>query len=111
MIEYVDLREWKKQQDIILELHRENGINITPREWRNQVEKWNRKFAEGDVDYYITHSNIKGFKATRDYEEAKVARNDYIKRAINMLNKAKACDKAFGVIDNYKFDYKTGEIK
>ena len=53
MIEYVDLKDWRKQQDIILELHRENGINITPREWRNQVEKWNKRFTEGDVEYYI----------------------------------------------------------
>lgn len=111
MIEQVDLSNWKKQQEIILELHREYGINISSRDWRNQVERWNKKFAEGEVDYYITHSTSNGFKATRDYEEAKVARNDYIKRAINMLNKAKSCDKAFGVIDNYKFDYKTGEIK
>ena len=110
MIEYVDLKDWKKQRDIILELHRENGINITPREWRNQVEKWNKKFAEGDVDYYITHSNSKGFKATRDYQEAKIARNDYMKRAFNMLKKARSCDVAFGKIDNFKMDFEKGEI-
>ena len=107
----IDLTNWKKQKDIILELHREYGKNITSREWRINVEKHNKKFANGEVDYYITHSNSKGFKATSDYQEAKIARNDYIKRAINMLKKAKECDKAFGVKNNYKFDFEKGEIK
>lgn len=39
MIELVDLEHWKKQSEIILELHREYGINISSREWRTQVEK------------------------------------------------------------------------
>lgn len=109
MVDLIDLSKWKKQKDIIIELHRECGINISPREWRKQVECWNERFANGEVDFYITHSNHLGFKATRDYQEAKIARNDYLKRARNMIAKAKACDKAFSVIDNIQFEFSEGE--
>lgn len=111
MIELIDLTNWKKQKDIILELHREYGININPRKWRKEVENWNKRFANYEVDYYITHSNSKGFKSTTDYKEAKIARNDYMKRAFNMLKKARDCDKAFKVKDNFKYNYETGEIE
>lgn len=111
MIDLIDLNTWKKQKDIILELHREYGVNITSREWRLQVEKWNKKFLQGDVDYYITHSNSKGFKATKDYQEAMIARNDYLKRAFNMIKKARQCDRAFQNIRNYQIDFEKGEIR
>lgn len=109
MIEYVDLSNWKKQQQILIELHRDCGVNISSREWRSAVEKWNKQFIAGEVDFYITHSN-KGFKATTDYEEAKVGRDDYLKRAFNMLKKARNCDKAFGRLQNFKFDFEKGKI-
>ena len=106
----IDLSDWKNQKDIILELHRDSAINITPREWRFQVEKWNKLFASGEVDYYITHSNSKGFKATRDYNEAKIGRDDYLKRSFNMLKKARECDKAFGNLHNFKFNFDEEKI-
>lgn len=111
MIGLIDLTNWKKQKDIILELHREYGININPRKWRKEVENWNKRFANDEVDYYITHSNSKGFKATVDYKEAKIARNDYLKRAFNMMRKARECDKAFQQRSNYQFDFEEGVIK
>lgn len=111
MIELIDLSKWKKQKDIILELHREYGINISSREWRIQVEKWNKRFANGEVKYFITHSNSNGFKATTNYQEAKIGRNDYVKRALNMLKKARDCDEAFRVANNMKFDFEKGEFK
>lgn len=111
MTELIDLSKWKKQKEIIEELHRENGINITPREWRTQVEKHNKMFLEGKVDTYITHSNSLGYKATKDYQEAKIARNDYFKRAINMIKKARECDRAFLERNNCKLDFDEGEIK
>ena len=112
IIELSNLSDWKKQEEILNELFCNYNISISSREWRNAVNRWNKKFLSGDVDYYITHSNSKGFKATINYEEAKIGRNDYIKRALNMLKKARECDKAFGVKDNYKFDFDNeGEIK
>ena len=112
MVDLIDLSDWKKLKDIRFELHREYGINLSEdaREWRTAVEKWNKKFANGEVDYFITHSNSKGFKATRDYNEAQIARNDYMKRAFNMLKKARECDKTFGCLHNYKIDFEKGEI-
>ena len=108
--ELINLSDWKKQKEILYELHIEWGINITSREWRTFVEKHNKKFADGESDFYITHSS-KGFKATREYAEAKMARNDYVKRALNMLNKAKECDKAFRQKCNYKKKKKKGTIE
>lgn len=111
LIELIELNKWKTQKQIIFELHREYGININSRTWRNQVEKWNKLFASGDVEYYITHSNSLGFKATRDYQEALIGRNDYLKRALNMLDKVRECDKAFGRLNNFKFDFENGIIR
>ena len=112
MIDLINLSDWKKQKEIILELHREYGINISKdgREWREAVEKWNKKFASGDVPFFVTHSNSKGFKATINYQEAKIARNDYMKRAFNMLRKARECDMAFGNLHNFKMDFEKGEL-
>lgn len=110
MEDLINLSDWKKQKEILYELYIEWGINITSREWRTFVEKHNKKFAEGESDFYITHSS-KGFKATKDYTEAKMARNDYIKRALNMLNKAKECDKAFRQKCNYKINFEKGTIE
>lgn len=111
MIELINLTDWKKQKDIILELHREYGINISSREWRIQVEHHNKKFANGEVDFYITHSTSKGFKATKDYKEALEGKNDYLKRAYNMIKKAKQCDEGFKKIYNYTIDFEKGEIR
>lgn len=110
MIELIDLSEWKNQKDIILELHREHGINISSRQWRIAVANWNKKFANHEVDYYITHSNSKGFKATKDYQEAIIGRNDYLKRAYDMIKKAKECDVGFNNLQNYYIDFEEGKI-
>lgn len=111
MIELIDLTNWKKQAEILMELHRDYGINISSREWRTEVERHNKKFAEGTTESYITHSNSKGFKATKDYQEAKIGRNDYVKRALNMLKKAKDCDEAFRVQNNMQIDFEKEEFK
>ena len=108
IIESVNLNNWKKQKQIIFELHG-NGINISSRTWRNEVEKWNKRFYEGEVSFYISHSN-KGFKATTEYAEAKLARDDYITRALDMLKKARDCDKSFRQFHNFKIDFEKGEI-
>lgn len=110
MIELIDLTNWKKQKDIILELHREHGIDINSREWRIAVEKHNKKFANDEAEFYITHSNSKGYKATKNYQEAKIARNDYLKRAYNMIKKASECDSAFKRKQNYKMDFEEGKL-
>ena len=112
VIELIDLSDWKKQKQIIFELHREYGINISRdgREWRNAVNKWNAKWRYGEVPFYITHSNKLGYKATTDYNEAKIGRNDYLLRLKanreNILN----CDEGFEKKFNLKIDFESGEL-
>lgn len=110
MIELIDLSSWKTQKEILEELHREWCINIPSRKWRKAVEMWNKKFSNHEVDYYITHSSSKGFKATRDYSEAKIGRDDYLKRSYDMIRKARDCDEAFRNINSYRIDFEKGEI-
>ena len=110
MVELIDLSKWKKQKEIIVELHREYGINISPRQWRAEVEKWNKAFSRGEKKYYITHSNSLGYKSTTEYQIAKIGRDDYLKRAFDMLRKARECDKAFNELKNFKYDFESGEI-
>lgn len=111
MIDKIDLTKWKKQKDIIYELHSECGITVTSREWRIAVEKHNKKFANGEIDTYITHSNSQGYKITKDYKDAKIAINDYLKRAFNMIKKAYECKKAFSRKANYQMDFEEGDLK
>ena len=110
MIDLIDLSTWKKQKEIIDDLYVQYNINITSRQWRIQVEKWNKRWSNGEAPYYITHSNSLGFKATTDYKEAKIGRNDYLSRLKanreNILN----CDKGFEKFNNCKIDFETGEV-
>lgn len=112
LIELIDLKNWKKQKEIILELHREYGINISRdgREWRDAVQKWNKKWKHGEVPFYVTHSNSLGFKATTDYKEAKIGRDDYLSRLKANRENILACDEGFEKMYNYKIDFETGEI-
>lgn len=111
MIELIDLSVWKNQKDILKELKEVYDIKTSSREWRNQVEKWNKRFATGEVDIYITHSNKYGYKATKIYEEAKIGRDDYLKRALDMLKKVRECDRAFRDRKNLKYDFMEEKIK
>ena len=113
MIELLDLSDWKKMKEIRLELHREYGINISKdgREFRTAVKNWNKKWRYGEVPFYVTHSNLKGYKATTNFEEAKEGRNDLISRGKSCFESVKDCDEGFERHNNYKIDFETGEIK
>lgn len=113
MINYIDLSDWKKMKEIKLELHREYGINLSKdnREWRKAVKRWNKLWSTGDVPFYVTHSNTKGYKATTDFKEAKIARNDMISRGKSCFESVRDCDAGFEHLYNYKIDFETGEIK
>ena len=110
LINLIDLSNWKKQKSIILELHREYGINISSRTWRSKVNKWNSKWRYGEVPYYITHSPKLGFKATIDYKEARIGRNDYLSRLKANKENILDCDEGFMKKFNYKIDFETGDI-
>lgn len=110
MIELVDLSQWKKQKDILIELHREYGKNISSREWRNEVKKWNEKWGLGEVDYCITHSNSLGFKATTNLDEAFIAINDFRSRRSKMFKNEQAILNGFRKKNNYRLDFERGEL-
>lgn len=112
MVEFVDLSEWKKMRDIRFELHYEYGINISRdgREFRYAVQKWNERFFAGEAPYFITHSVQKGYKATRDFNEAKIAMNDYISRSRIMEKQARGIQQGFERLNNCKYDFESGEI-
>ncbi len=112
MIEIIEnfLKEnWHKQKEILSELSL-RGFNINSRQWRKEVERHNKNFKNHITDFYITHSNRKGYKATTNYSEAQEGRNDYISRAIDMLQKAKDCDEGFKTKDNLRIDFEGKRI-
>ncbi|MBS7021152.1 MAG: hypothetical protein KH135_04730 [Firmicutes bacterium] len=111
VIELLDLSTWKKQKEIISELHRDYGINISSREWRNAVTNWNKKWAEGEVDYCITHSNVNGFKATTNVEEAQIGINDFRSRRNKMYQREKDILEGFKRKNMYQFDFEKGELR
>ncbi len=113
MIQKVDLSDWKKMKEIRLELQRRHGINLSKdnREWRKAVKRWNKLWSTGDVPFYVTHSNIKGYKATTDFKEAKIGRNDMISRGKSCFESVRDCDAGFEHFNNFKIDFETGEIK
>ena len=51
MIELIDLKNWKKQKNILDELYIKYNISISSREWRKQVKNWNEKWGNGEVEY------------------------------------------------------------
>ena len=111
MIELVDLRDWKKQKEIISDLYVFHNIDMSPRRWRMLVQEWNDKWANGQVDYCITHSNQLGFKATTDIDEALIAINDFRSRRHNMYLREKAIIDGFRSLSNYKIDFEEGCIR
>ena len=84
MIELIDLKNWKKQKNILDELYIKYNISISSREWRKQVKNWNEKWGNGEVEYCVIHSNHLGFKATDDFDEAMIAINDFRSRRRNI---------------------------
>ena len=79
-------------------------------EFRYAVQKWNERFFAGEAPYFITHSVQKGYKATRDFNEAKIAMNDYISRSRIMEKQARGIQQGFERLNNCKYDFESGEI-
>lgn len=111
MVDLVNLSDWKKQKDIILELHRDYGINTTSREWRNAVADWNKKWAEGETEYCVTHSNVKGYKATNDAKEAQIAINDFRSRRRKMYQRERDIEQGFKRRNMYQIDFEKGGLR
>lgn len=89
IINILDFKNYKKKKDILEELQ-SNKIEINERVLRRTIEKNNKLFSEGIVEYYIAHSN-QGYKKTSNWNDIKKSISNNRKRAITMLI---ACDKA-----------------
>lgn len=110
LIELVDLTEWKKQKDIILELYKKYNITISSRTWRSQVEKWNKSWGEGNVNYCISHSPQLGFKASNRFQDVIVGINDYNSRIKKMSISKNNLLRGFIRSLNLKLNLETGDV-
>ena len=90
--EVLDLNNWKKKDEILIELRK--NFDISERKFRKLVEQNNKLYGQGRVDYYIAHSS-RGYKLTFNWEEMKKSIADNRKRAITMLVDCSKAEKAF----------------
>ncbi|MGJ0961695.1 hypothetical protein ACR75P_08420 [Faecalicoccus pleomorphus] len=81
----VDLTDWKKRQEIMLDLLHQ-GIVINDREIRTWAEEQNEDWYKGTSEFYIAHSQ-NGYKQTTDRNEILDSAKDLKKKGINMLQK------------------------
>ena len=81
----VDLTNWKKRQEIMLDLLHQ-GIVINDREIRTWAEEQNEDWYKGASEFYIAHSQ-NGYKQTTDRNEILDSAKDLKKKGINMLQK------------------------
>lgn len=81
----VDLTDWKKRQEIMLDLLHQ-GIVINDREIRTWAEEQNEDWYKGASEFYIAHSQ-NGYKQTTDRNEILDSAKDLKKKGINMLQK------------------------
>ena len=104
----VDLSNWKKKKDILVEAAA-NGVPMDERAWRLYVEKHNMRYWIHEEDEYIVHSN-KGYKLTSDKQEIRESIEDNKKRGLNLLWKHSQTMKALGEVDNLRMDLEELEL-
>lgn len=102
MLDQIDLSTWKTKKQILSELNA-LGVEIKERALRLMIEKHNQDYFDGIVEDLIIHSD-KGYKRTADRAEILKRREDYKKRALNMLWKYTQIGKALGEHDNIKLE-------
>jgi len=104
----IDLTKWKTKTEIPREL-KTKDITINERQLRRFFEKHNNDFFNGQVDTFVIHSG-KGYKLTSDKDEIMQHREDYKKRALNMLWKYSQISKAVGEHCNLQMDLKDLDV-
>lgn len=107
MLDQIDLSTWKTKKQILSELNA-LGVEIKERALRLMIEKHNQDYFNGVVYDLIIHSD-KGYKRTADRAEILRRREDYKKRALNMLWKYSQIGKALGEHDNIKIEFDNRE--
>lgn len=102
LYELIDMTTWKTKKEILKELQ-DKDIILDEREFRRRVKESNKLYYEHEIDILIAHSN-KGYKATKDRDEALKTANDLDKRAFNMLHDSARIKKANGENCNMKLE-------
>lgn len=100
--EVLSLTEWKKKR-VILQRLKLNRLILGEREFRKQVEKNNKMYGDGVVDYYICHSQ-NGYKLTYNWEDLEISIRDKRKRALTMLAECSKAEKQFQRRNNVKME-------
>ena len=91
ILDYLSFTEWKTKKQILTEMEN-NDFLMNERELRKSFENNNKRYAEGQVDFYIIHS-IKGYKKTFNHDEIRNSITNNRKRAITMLIQANKTEK------------------
>ena len=104
----IDLTDWKTKKQIEEEL-REQGVAISERFFRLQVERHNEMYFAHIKDDYVAHSP-RGYKLTKDRDEIAKSIEDTKKRGLDQLVKYHKCLKALGENSNFNFKFENGEL-
>lgn len=92
LYELVDMSNWCKKKPL-LNLIKNEGIDISDRKLRMIVAYNNILFNEHKRDFYIAHSNQFGYIATKDKAIIKSSIADLRARALDMLWKVSSTEK------------------
>lgn len=104
VISGLDLTDWTTTRTIIDRISTEYGYNISAREWRDWVMRYNSNFiANGGRRWFIASSN-KGYCLTRRSELIKQTANRRRNRLYHEWQKTNQLLKALGEQPNERFD-------
>ena len=104
----IDLTEWKTKKQIEEEL-REQGVAISERFFRLQVERHNEMYFAHIKENYVAHSE-RGYKLTTNKEEIIKSIEDTKKRGLDQIVKYHKCLKALGENSNINLKIEEGEL-
>ena len=94
------LYDWKKTDEILADLKKDKGLEISGRTWRSFVNNYNNNFNEQET--YIVSSN-KGYKLTIKRKEIKKSAIKDLRLGISLIKNAREHLKELGEKDQLTF--------
>ena len=95
----IGLEEWKTKRNILNQL-KENGVNVSDRQWYMFVEKHNLYYCDHLENRFIAHSKTRGYIITNDYELIRASWRDFEKTAKNLLWKVSRYKRGYAEHNN-----------
>ena len=89
---YLDTK-WRTKTECLEWYERQYQTKLDEREFRRRVESFNQKYAGGETEMFVAHSN-KGYLLTNDISIIKKSLLDDYKRALKLLTRNSRCTKA-----------------